>query len=134
MDAFELDIHRTNTTAFIAARPTSLVLTPVSARTRIAGGQWSNTDGDPREPQIVRLIEPSSITSPRTIKTQNGQERDIEFVILAPFDAPIASGDHWSDSTGEWEIHEMMTPENGYERRGVVVRRGAAQPAPTPAV
>lgn len=124
MDAFELQIHRENTTAYIAANPTSVQLIPIATKERTASGGWKVTDGTPREPQTMRIIEVSARTEPATVKLQDGTERTVAFWLLGEHDAEVAVGDHWEADGRKWEVGDIIR-SNHYETRALVAERGA---------
>jgi hypothetical protein len=119
--AAELKLQRRNTAAFIDANPTTLVLIP---RTRQRDGVGARfVDGNPRPPQVLRLIDQSTELSPRpgVVQTSDGRERLIDFMLLGRHDATIGLWDYWTDLNGTWEVAQVFPP-NGYEVRAAVVR------------
>jgi hypothetical protein len=120
----ELEMHRENTLAFIAANPVEVVLTPIATRVRTASGGWVESDGTPRSPQIMRIIELGARGEPATIKLQDGTERNVDFWLLGAYDAAVEVGDHWTAEDGrDWEVGDIIR-SNGYETRALVAERG----------
>lgn len=119
--AAELRLQRANTAEFIRWNPSVLSLTPQS-RTRTATGGFKTVSGLPREPQRFRIIDTSSATMPSMPpqRTIDGEERSTQFFLLGEWDCEMAQYDTWADDYGRWEITQLL-PDNGYERRGVVV-------------
>jgi len=118
----ELKIHKANTKAFIATNPSVLQLIP---RTRIKDGSGTRfMNGTPRDPQTFKLIDQSTSrnTIPGKIRTSDGVERLIDYILLAESDALVELWDYWADSDGTWEVGEIY-PSNQYEIRAAVVRR-----------
>lgn len=122
--AAELQIKRRQTLAFIAANPYAVTLIPrVEVRTG-AGGRVGS-DGPPRLPQTLRLIDQSSASgnSPGALRSQDGLQRKGTHMLLGPYDASMALGDHWTSGGKQYHISELL-PDNGYEKRGMVVCDG----------
>lgn len=123
MDAVELDIHRKNTRAFIAVKPSLLTLIP-QIKVRKPGGGYSLTQGTPRAPQTMRIIELGMVNSPQVLNLTDGKQREAQFWLLGEFSAQMATGDFWVAEDGRsWEIGDIVR-ENGYEQRGLVAERG----------
>lgn len=120
----ELSIHRQNTTAYIAANPTSVTLVPIQEKVRTASGGWTTSDAAPREPQTMRIIELGARVEPATVKLQDGTERVVRFWLLGEWDASIEVGDHWVEGSREWEVGDIIR-SNHYETRALVAERGA---------
>jgi len=122
--AGELELQRRNTQAFIDSNPTTLTLIPRTRVKRGSGFQW--IEGQPRAPQVLRVIDQSSTRGPvqGSVHTADGVERRVEYQLLGNYQAAIGLYDTWVDANGlRWEIAELL-PDNGYERRAQVVRRG----------
>jgi hypothetical protein len=124
MEAHELAVHRVNTTAYIAANPTTIVLIPIATKVRTPSGGWTTSDGAPRTPQTMRIIEPGARVEPATVKLQDGTERTVAFWLLGEHDAAVAIGDHWTEGTRTWEVGDIVRA-NHYETRALVAERGA---------
>jgi hypothetical protein len=124
MQQAELDLHRVNTQEFIAANYTELVLTP---RTRVKTGTGTTyTDGPPRAPQRMRLIDQTRTfgVEPGTVLAGDGRQRRVGYQLLGTYDAVIGLYDYWVDAEGiRLEVADLL-PFNGYERRAQVVRYG----------
>lgn len=121
--AAELKYQRAATVAFIAANPTSLVLTP---RTKVKDGSGTRfVDGTPRKAQDLCIIDQSTERNiiPGVVQTSDGRERIIDFILLGEHDARIELWDFWTDADGTWEVAQLF-PWNQYEVRAAVVRRG----------
>ena len=120
----ELRIQRRVTLAFIRARPFSVTLVPLIAVKDSEG--YTETDGPPRAPQIMRLIDQTTqgfSNIPGKIRSAQGQERKVTHQLVGTYDSQMAVGDHWIDGNARFQIDEML-PENDYERRAQVVRYG----------
>lgn len=123
MDPVELDIHRKNTRAFIAVKPSIVVLTP-QTNVRKPGGGYSIVQGTPRDPQTMRIIELGMVQTPQVLNLTDGKQREARFWLLGEFSAQMATGDFWRSDDGRlWEIGDIVR-ENGYEQRGLVAERG----------
>lgn len=113
-------MQRRMTTAFINTRPVTITLTPRTKQAQDTGGyKW--VDGAARQPQTMRLVEPPS--APVAISTNDGEQRQVEFLLIAEPDAAIEENDTFSLNGHEWQILDLY-PDNGYEVRAKVVRRG----------
>jgi hypothetical protein len=118
----ELALHISNTVAFIDTNPTEITLTP---RIRQKSGTGTIlVPGEPRPPQVVRLIDQSTSrnTWPGKIQTSDGVERLVDFILLAHPDAVVRLWDFWITPEGTFEVAEIY-PSNQYEIRAAVVRR-----------
>lgn len=118
----ELAIQIKNTDYFVNCNPTSVVLIPRTRHKDGSGTRW--VDGEPRPPQVVRLIDQSTArnTIPGKVQASDGMERLIDFILLATPEKLIELWDFWEDADGTWEVAEMY-PSNQYEIRAAVVRR-----------
>jgi len=118
----ELAAQIANTVAFIAANPSSIVLTP---RTRHKDGSGTRfVNGTPRAPQTLRLIDQSTArnTIPGRVQTSDGVERLVDLILLGHPAVIVELWDFWVDGTGTLEVAEIY-PSNQYELRAAVVRR-----------
>lgn len=123
MDAVELDIHRKNTTAFIAVKPSVIALVPQDKVRKPAGG-YAIVQRDPRAAQTFRIIELGTVQTPQVLNLTDGKQREAQFWLLGEFSAQMATGDFWLSEDGRsWEIGDIVR-ENGYEQRGIVAERG----------
>jgi hypothetical protein len=115
----ELRAKRRQTTDFIAAHPTSLVLQTVSLSRTASGGELKGP-AVPRLVQQLRLIDQSTAggNTPGLIRAGDGAQRKVTHQLLGDWDAEMAVGDG-----GRYEILELL-PFNGYERRAMVTRYG----------
>jgi hypothetical protein len=118
----ELKAQRKNTSWFIAYDPIQVTLIP-RTQTRTASGGTSFVDGEPRLPQIMRLIATTS--DQKSTVTLDGKERQIDFVLLGQWDAEIEPYDYWRDEEGQrYEVVEIVSAGRLYERKGLVVLHG----------
>ena len=123
MDQMELRIHRANTTAFIAVKPSTIVLQSIETKERTKSGGFKRIQGGPREPQVFRLIELSGTNIPIQQAT-DGEQREEEFQLLGDWDAQVELDDWWmADDGRSWRIREIKR-SNQYEVRAMVVERG----------
>jgi hypothetical protein len=122
-DPMELLVNRAGTKAFIDADPVTVTLTPRIASRAPTGGV-TQTDGAPRAPQVFKLIMQSPAGSSIEQRTEDGTERQVDFVLLGEWNAVIAVGDWWEDGLGNrWEVRALI-PTNNYESRAVVEAHG----------
>jgi hypothetical protein len=117
----ELELNRENTAAFIAARPTQIVLTPVK-RTRTGTKGFKDEDQPVRKVQTFRIIENGAPRNPVT-RGENGTQREVDFMLLGLHDAIVEVNDHWETDGRQWRVDEVVR-SNGYEQRALVVERG----------
>ena len=117
-----LDIQKDLTEAFIAQKPTSIVLTP---RIRVGDGAGGHTkvDGPPRSPQTFTLIEPGDSGAQQPFASSDGSQYTLQFILIGAYDAVVAADDVFTLDGFEYKIVEVM-PFNGYEQRAVVIRHG----------
>lgn len=120
----ELRAKRRQTSAFIAAQPTTIALIPVS-KAKTASGGVVTAQVTPRAEQTLRLIDQSTAGGnlPGILRAGDGQQRKITHQLLGAYDAVMAVGDFWMDGNARLEILELL-PFNGYERRAMVTRYG----------
>ena len=118
-----LIVQRRLTTAFIAALPVVLTLTPRS-KVKLPAGGYELREGASRAPQTMTLVEQTSIAGqPKPIVTVDGVERRVEFELVAEWDAQIARADVFVYQGKEWEVIDLYF-DNGYEKRALVSSRG----------
>lgn len=123
MDATELKLHRANTTAFIAVKPTSIALTPQD-KVPTTGGGFKLVDQFPRTAQTFRIIELGANQAPPIVVLTDGKQREAAFWLLGEWNANLAVNDHWMAEDGrEWLVGDIVR-SNQYETRGLVVERG----------
>ena len=123
MSSVELKINRDNTTAFIAVKPSSVVLIPQEKVEQPSGG-YKLVDGEPRRQQTFRIIELGMHQTPPIITLTDGKQRAVDFWLLGEWDADMAVDDHWMAEDGrEWLVGDIVR-SNHYETRGLVVERG----------
>ena len=117
----ELDTQRAITVAYIATQPAVVTLIP-RAKVNTANGV-SFTAGTPRAPQTVRMNEPGDSGRRTPIGTNDGIQRDVDYVLLGEYDAVVANNDVLVYRGQEYVVIQVMTP-NDYEVRAMVVRHG----------
>jgi len=128
MNPVELRYHRTNTTAFIAVKPSVITLTPRD-RVRQPSGGFKYVDKAVRAAQVFRIIELGANQTPPIIQLTDGTQREAEFWLLGQWDALVDIDDYWTavdPGTGNertWIVGDIVRP-NGYETRALVVERG----------
>lgn len=123
--AAELRLNRINTAAFIACKPVSIALKP-QVRERTSTGGFQIKLSPARAAQTFRIIDLSSsyMVDQPPQRTIDGVERTVEFMLLGNYDAQMDTYDIWVDDNGsKWELTQLF-PDNGYERRALVVRHG----------
>lgn len=116
----ELDIQRRLTRAFINTQPVMITLTP-RTRTKTSTGGVLMTDGVPRGPQKLRLVEPGDSGGRLPIRAADGLEREVEYILLGEHTAEIGKYDIFTYAGSRWEVAALMH-DNGWEKRGLVVR------------
>ena len=116
----ETGLQQKLTTAFIAADPLVVTLTPRS-RTRTDAGGWVWANGTPRTAQSFKVVPMSDDVRP--IVTLDGVERRSEFMLLCEHDAVIATGDTFTYDSRQWEVIGLMAPL-AYEKRALVATHG----------
>lgn len=120
LSSLEIETNRALTHTFIDTMPVVVTLIPRSKEPKPAGG-FTWVDDEPREPQTMRLIEPSSYPNP--VLNVDGIERRIEFELLGEWDAEIGVYDRFDHDGRRWEVISLI-PANGYEQRANVARIG----------
>lgn len=123
MDAEELKVNRANTLAFIAADPISLTL-QVRGSERTASGAFDSERQSERAVQSFKLIMQSPAGSSIEQRTEDGTERQVDFILLGAWDAVVEVGDYWEDGLGNRHEVKAIVPRNGYETRAVVEAHG----------
>lgn len=119
----ELRINRVNTLAFIAADPLSLTL-QVRSAVRTPSGAYSRERQSERPAQQFKLIMQSPAGGSIEQRTEDGTERQVDYILLGAWDAEIEVGDYWDDGFGQrWEVRAIV-PRNGYETRAVIEAHG----------
>lgn len=122
----ELKVNRRNTAEFIDVTPVAIVLTP-QRQVRTPTGGFAIASDPARAPQTFRIIDLTTGYATERLppqRTIDGIERSAEFMLLGNWDVSIARYDTWTDANmNRWEITSVY-PNNGYERRAVVVRHG----------
>lgn len=119
----EQSVNRLNTTAFIAVRPSEIILTP-RERAKTTGGGWKYEEKTPRAPQTFRIIELGMNTTPPILTLTDGKQREAEFWLLGEWDAAVEIDDIWTATDGRvWQVGDIVR-DNGYETRALVTERG----------
>lgn len=120
----ELRFQRTQTRAFIDANVSILELIPRTRHMDGSGTRWVN--GEPREPQHMRLVDQSSNIGPvpGAVAASDGVQRLVFYQLVGTHDSIMELWDFWVDDAGvKLEVAELL-PDNGYEKRGLVIRYG----------
>lgn len=75
--------------------------------------------------QVFTIVRNHGYFTSEVERSEIGEARVSEYMLLGEWDSDMAVGDHWTDAaTGrEWRVEDMLF-DNGYERRGVVTERG----------
>lgn len=116
----EQEVQRRLTAAFIAADPDIIVFTPRTLERTSSGGQaW--VIGTPREPLAVKLTSVADV--PQFLRSTDGQQSNVAYVIIAEYGAPIADGDVFTHEGQEYVVQDVL-PSNGYEVRALAESRG----------
>jgi len=119
----ELRVNRINTRAFIRADPIQIAL-KTRVPVRSATGGFSQSAGTPRALQTFKLIMQSPAGSSLEQRTEDGTERQVDYILLGEYNAQVYVGDWWEDGNGNvWEVRALV-PANGYETRAVVEAHG----------
>jgi hypothetical protein len=116
----EVEVNKRLTHVFIGTLPTVVVLTPRSKVNKPAGG-FALEAQEPRDPQTMRLIEPSTIPLPTV--TLDGVQRETQFELLGEWDAQISVYDTFDVDGKRWEVVHLAF-FNGWEQRALVSRFG----------
>lgn len=119
----ELRINRINTAAFIAADPLTLTL-QVRGSARTPSGAFAHERQAERSPQTFKLIMQSPAGGSIEQRTEDGTERQVDYILLGEWDAAVDVGDYWfGDDGSHWEV-KAIVPRNGYETRAVIEAHG----------
>jgi hypothetical protein len=119
----ELRVNQLNTIAFIAADPLVLTLS-VRGSVRTPSGAFGRERQDERPAQTFRLLMQSPAGGSIEQRTDDGTERQVDYVLLGCWNAEVDVSDYWDDELGQrWEITSII-PSNGYETRAVVEAHG----------
>lgn len=117
-----VSIHRLNTTAFIRADPSHVILDR-KEKIPLSDGGYRWTSPIPQPLQIMRLI-PSSDAMPE-VQTADGVTLVPSYVLLAEWDANMERGDKFSLYGANYEIVSPIRPlhtDNPYYRKGDVAK------------
>ena len=115
-----LELMRRHTLAFINVNPVSITFTP-RAKNKMPAGGFAWSEGAPREPQTVTVIETPA--NPLPTVTLDGVVRTVEMEIVAPWGALIARHDVFVLQGKDYEVVDLFY-DNGYETRAWVSGRG----------
>lgn len=119
--AADLAVNRRITEAIIADNPTVIPIQR-TVRVRTASGGFTEVRSDlPR--MTVRLIDQSGASTPAIAadRVTDGNNKRIQFVLLASWNTQLVQGDFWEDGLWDWNV-EQVFPDNGYEVRAMVTR------------
>lgn len=122
LPAAKLAIQKKITKLFIDQNPVTISLIPRVVSKTATGGRLK-TAGDPRDPLVVTLIEPSDSGYRAPLMTSEGSQTTFDYMILAEADAVIEENDVFIYDGREYKITTLMH-FNGYERRAMVERHG----------
>ena len=117
-----LEENRALTEAFIMVAPVSIALIPRTSTSDGTGGRLKPA-GTPRSPQVFSLLEPGSSGYSEPVVTVDGKQHTIDFMLLGRYDSVMAVDDVFTYDGREYKIVALM-PDNGYEKRAVVLRHG----------
>lgn len=117
-----LDVNRRVTLAFIDQNPVDIALIPRSSGRTATGGRLKTSE-EPRASQRFSLIEPSDSGFRYPSSTSDGSQYSVDFMLLGAYDAVMEKDDVFVYEGREYKLLEIM-PDNGYEKRAVVVRHG----------
>lgn len=122
MDPIELKMQRLQTTAFIAHKPTWLVMNrPIQVRSK-TGGKGTVRMATLEE-QIVRIIETAAYPNSYLTLT-DGTHREADFMLLMEWDADVQRDDTWTAEDGRNWVVQDVVHDNEYERRALVLEQG----------
>jgi hypothetical protein len=116
-----LDVNRRLTRQFIEVAPVTIELIPVAVA-QSAGGR-DEVMQTPRAPQVFTLLEPGDSGHRDKVTMVDGSQLTIEYLLLGEWDAQMADGDRFIHDGRKYKLVHVM-PENGYERRAMVIRHG----------
>jgi hypothetical protein len=116
----EIDIQRKMTLAFIDTMPVIITLVP-RIRTKMATGGFAFQTLSPREPQKMRLVEPSGL--PILLTGSDGVQREMELMLLGRWDADLEKYDIFDLEGRSYEVAQLYQ-SNGWEQRAEVIRFG----------
>lgn len=116
----ELTFNRKNTTAFIAARPSAVILNR-RAKTPNGSGGYVLGPATPLVSQVMRLIpmQPGAVER----QTQDGKVVTPGYALLAVWDANMQRGDLFTLGGRRYEV-VFIAENRDYETKGEVVYLG----------
>lgn len=117
-----VDVQRSVTKAFINFSPVIVQLIP---RSKVSDGQggFKKVVQTARQPQTFALIEPGDSGFSQPVVPEAGEQYTVQYMLLGMHDAVMAKDDVFSHGGKEFKLLEVM-PDNGYEKRAVVIRHG----------
>jgi hypothetical protein len=118
----EMIVQRRITEVYIQTKPVSIILTPRVRTKTVSGGQEWVEQAD-RVAQIMRIIEPGDSGAREPLRTSDGIERSLDYILLGRYNAEIGLYDRFTYEDDECEVVSLMH-NNGYEIRAYIVRRG----------
>lgn len=118
----EMAVQRRLTKAFIDTKPEVVIFTPL-LKQKTSGGGVRTILGSPRDPLVVRVNEPGDSGQRYPVRTSEGLQRAIDYLIIAEWDAIIEVDDVFVYHDKEFVIAEVLH-DNGYETRAMAVRHG----------
>jgi len=116
----EIDIQRKITRAFIDTMPVIITLIP-RVRAKMPTGGFAFQTLSPREPQKMRLIEPSGL--PILLTGSDGVQREMEMILLGRWDCDLEKYDIFDYDGRSFEVAQLYH-FNGWEQRAEVIRFG----------
>jgi hypothetical protein len=125
MDPVELEVNRLNTTAFIAAKPSEIVMSRAEQRRTPSGGKLPDA-AVPVPVQTFRVIEQAAPSAPQIVQLTDGTARVVNFWLLGEWDADVQRGDSWREGGRDWTVGDIIR-DNGYEVRALVVESGGGE-------
>lgn len=121
-NAYELEINRRNTTAYIASDPTDVVF---RSRARVSDGEggFTMSDGDLLPAQRVRIVTPRTTTAVER-RNIDGEVVTPEAMLVMEWDAAVEEGWTFTHDEREWEVVFVTDDFAGkYQKHAEVVSR-----------
>lgn len=118
-----LDVLRELTHWFILQDPSYVQLTPRD-RVSTGNGGFTVADGAPRAQQMVKMIFTAG-SSDGIIASQDGQDRQYDFIVVGEWNATIQTDDYWIDPlSGQKYVVTGVSAANGYEVKASIKSYG----------
>ncbi len=118
-----LDVLRELTHWFIMQDPTQVQLTPRD-KVKSGNGGFTLADGAPRPAQVVKMIFTAG-SSDGIVESQDGQDRQYDFIMVMEWNASVAPNDYWVDPlSGQKYVVTGLSAYNGYEVKASVKSYG----------